>query len=253
MEQLAEAPLNVAPHRRRWRMRSRSARCFRSRRRRRGERRARRNMSCATRPSSAFRHVALHCACRCIRARVHSLLALAPRIRQTYPTKTIKLVVPFGPGGPTDLAARIVAQVVQAGLGQNVVIENRPGAGGATGTKSVAAADPDGYTHADRHQRDARRGAGAGERIPATIRSKASRRSPRFPTAPPSSSCRRTSRRTRLRSSSPMPRPIPASSATRRPATATRRSSPPNCCSPAPASRPCMCPTRAAPRWSPRC
>ena len=65
---------------------------------------------------------------------------------QAYPSKTIKLVVPFGPGGPTDLAARVVSQVVQSGLGQNVVIENRPGAGGATGTKSVAAAEPDGYT-----------------------------------------------------------------------------------------------------------
>ncbi len=65
---------------------------------------------------------------------------------QSYPTKTIKLVVPFGPGGPTDVAARVISQVVQSGLGQNVVIENRPGAGGATGTKSVASADPDGYT-----------------------------------------------------------------------------------------------------------
>jgi tripartite-type tricarboxylate transporter receptor subunit TctC len=76
------------------------------------------------------------------------LLALtpAPSNAQSYPSKTIKLVVPFGPGGPTDLAARVVSQVVQTGLGQNVVIENRPGAGGATGTKSVAAADPDGYT-----------------------------------------------------------------------------------------------------------
>jgi tripartite-type tricarboxylate transporter receptor subunit TctC len=76
------------------------------------------------------------------------LFALAPTSlhAQSYPTKTIKLVVPFGPGGPTDLAARIVSQVVQTGLGQNVVVENRPGAGGATGTKSVATADPDGYT-----------------------------------------------------------------------------------------------------------
>ena len=73
-------------------------------------------------------------------------LAPAPAYAQAYPNKTIKLVVPFGPGGPTDLAARVVAQVVQSGLGQNVVIENRPGAGGATGTKSVASADPDGYT-----------------------------------------------------------------------------------------------------------
>jgi tripartite-type tricarboxylate transporter receptor subunit TctC len=70
----------------------------------------------------------------------------APAYAQAYPTKTIKLVVPFGPGGPTDLAARVVVQVVQSGLGQSVVIENRPGAGGATGTKSVATADPDGYT-----------------------------------------------------------------------------------------------------------
>ena len=76
------------------------------------------------------------------------LLALAPAQShaQSYPAKTIKLVVPFGPGGPTDVAARVISQVVQSGLGQNVVIENRPGAGGATGTKSVAAAEPDGYT-----------------------------------------------------------------------------------------------------------
>src|SRR6188472_920576 len=76
------------------------------------------------------------------------LLALTPTHShaQPYPTKTIKLVVPFGPGGPTDVAARVISQVVQSGLGQNVVIENRPGAGGATGTKSVATAEPDGYT-----------------------------------------------------------------------------------------------------------
>ena len=76
------------------------------------------------------------------------LLALAPAQAnaQAYPAKPIRLVVPFGPGGPTDVAARVVSQVVQSGLGQSVVIENRPGAGGATGTKSVASADPDGYT-----------------------------------------------------------------------------------------------------------
>jgi tripartite-type tricarboxylate transporter receptor subunit TctC len=76
------------------------------------------------------------------------LLALAPTVThaQSYPSKPIRLVVPFGPGGPTDVAARVVSQVVQSGIGQSVVIENRPGAGGATGTKSVASADPDGYT-----------------------------------------------------------------------------------------------------------
>src|SRR6266850_4719102 len=73
-------------------------------------------------------------------------LGIAPLRAQAYPSKTIKLVVPFGPGGPTDVSARLVAQVVQAGLGENVVIENRPGAGGATGTKAVANAEPDGYT-----------------------------------------------------------------------------------------------------------
>src|SRR5258705_6964387 len=57
-----------------------------------------------------------------------------------------KQAVPFGPGGPTDVAARLVSQILQSSFGQNVVIENRPGAGGATGTKSVATADPDGYT-----------------------------------------------------------------------------------------------------------
>jgi tripartite-type tricarboxylate transporter receptor subunit TctC len=65
---------------------------------------------------------------------------------QIYPSKTIKLVVPFGPGGPTDVAARLVSQLAPAALGQSLVIENRPGAGGATGTRSVATADPDGYT-----------------------------------------------------------------------------------------------------------
>jgi tripartite-type tricarboxylate transporter receptor subunit TctC len=73
-------------------------------------------------------------------------LGIVPLRAQAYPSKTIKLVVPFGPGGPTDVSARLVAQVVQSGLGENVVIENRPGAGGATGTKSVANAEPDGYT-----------------------------------------------------------------------------------------------------------
>jgi tripartite-type tricarboxylate transporter receptor subunit TctC len=65
---------------------------------------------------------------------------------QEYPSKTVKLVVPFGPGGPTDVAARIVSQIVQQRLGQSVVIENRPGAGGAIGTKSAANAESDGST-----------------------------------------------------------------------------------------------------------
>jgi len=83
------------------------------------------------------------------RAAVAMLVALGlagPVGAQDYPARTIKLVVPFGPGGPTDVAARLVTQIVQTDLGATIVVENRPGAGGATGSKSVANAEPDGYT-----------------------------------------------------------------------------------------------------------
>jgi tripartite-type tricarboxylate transporter receptor subunit TctC len=65
---------------------------------------------------------------------------------QDYPARPVRLVVPFGSGGPTDVAARLVAQIAQSELGATIVVENRPGAGGATGSKSVANAEPDGYT-----------------------------------------------------------------------------------------------------------
>ena len=65
---------------------------------------------------------------------------------QTYPAKPIRLMVPFPPGGSTDIVARIVAQKLAAQLGQGVVIENRGGAGGSLGTAVVAKAPADGYT-----------------------------------------------------------------------------------------------------------
>src|SRR4051812_42331599 len=65
---------------------------------------------------------------------------------QPYPNKPIRLMVPFPPGGSTDIVARIVAQKVGAQLGQNLVIENRGGAGGTLGTAVVAKAPADGYT-----------------------------------------------------------------------------------------------------------
>lgn len=65
---------------------------------------------------------------------------------QNYPTQNVKLVVPFVPGGPVDALARVVAQHLQPRLGQNVIIENRPGGGTTIGARSVAAAAPDGYT-----------------------------------------------------------------------------------------------------------
>ena len=69
-----------------------------------------------------------------------------PARAQSYPTKVIKLVVPAGPGGPTDLLARLIAERMTAALGQGVIIDNRGGAGGALAARAVAAADPDGYT-----------------------------------------------------------------------------------------------------------
>jgi len=70
----------------------------------------------------------------------------APGLAQEYPTQPVKLVVAFGPGGGTDIVSRIVAQRLQEKLGQPVVIENRPGAGGTVGNDVVARAPADGYT-----------------------------------------------------------------------------------------------------------
>jgi tripartite-type tricarboxylate transporter receptor subunit TctC len=73
-------------------------------------------------------------------------MALGAVQAQDYPSQTVKLVVPFVPGGPVDALARVVAPHLQARLGQNVIIENRSGGGTTIGAKAVAAAAPDGYT-----------------------------------------------------------------------------------------------------------
>jgi tripartite-type tricarboxylate transporter receptor subunit TctC len=65
---------------------------------------------------------------------------------QDFPNRLIKLIVPFPPGGPNDIIARVVGQRMSELLGQPVLIDNRGGAGGTLGTNAVAKADPDGYT-----------------------------------------------------------------------------------------------------------
>src|SRR5215475_7418199 len=65
---------------------------------------------------------------------------------ESYPERPIKLVVPFPAGGATDTTARLVAQRLQASLGQSVIVENQGGAGGTIGSRQVARAAPDGYT-----------------------------------------------------------------------------------------------------------
>ena len=65
---------------------------------------------------------------------------------QNYPTKPVRLIVPFAPGGPNDVIGRVVAQKVSELIGQPVIIENRAGAGGAVGTAAAGTAAPDGYT-----------------------------------------------------------------------------------------------------------
>ena len=77
-----------------------------------------------------------------------AVLALAngPALAQAYPTKPVKIIVPFGPGGFTDVVARILGVKLGESLGQSVVIENKPGAGSMIGSDQVAKAAPDGHT-----------------------------------------------------------------------------------------------------------
>jgi len=74
------------------------------------------------------------------------VLASAPLQAQTYPDKIIKMIVPAPAGGQTDVLARYLGQKIQTALGQNVIVDNRAGAGGAIGARAAATAEPDGYT-----------------------------------------------------------------------------------------------------------
>ena len=88
------------------------------------------------------------CALLLVIASLIASLGLAPSAArsQAYPSKPITLIVPFAPGAVTDLMARVAAELIRVQSGQSVVVENRPGASGNIGTRSVARAAPDGYT-----------------------------------------------------------------------------------------------------------
>src|SRR6478735_10188716 len=70
----------------------------------------------------------------------------SPSLAQTYPTRSITMIVPFAPGGPADVLGRLIGQKMGEDLGQQVVIDNRPGANTIIGAQTVAKAKPDGYT-----------------------------------------------------------------------------------------------------------
>ncbi len=73
-------------------------------------------------------------------------LPVSPAFAENYPERTIRIVVPFAPGGGTDVLARIISQKLNEKWGQPVVIDNQPGASGGIGTRAVVSAAPDGYT-----------------------------------------------------------------------------------------------------------
>jgi len=73
-------------------------------------------------------------------------LSALPAAAQDWPTRTVRVIVPFGAGATPDTIARLLADRLQQKLGQNFIVENKPGASGMTGTDAVAKAEPDGYT-----------------------------------------------------------------------------------------------------------
>jgi tripartite-type tricarboxylate transporter receptor subunit TctC len=75
-----------------------------------------------------------------------ALAAPAIALAQAYPTKPVKLVVPFAPGGTTDIVARVVADKIQPALGQVMIVENKAGGGGIVGANDTAKSAPDGYS-----------------------------------------------------------------------------------------------------------
>jgi tripartite-type tricarboxylate transporter receptor subunit TctC len=102
--------------------------------------------------------------------------AFGPAQAQNYPTRAITLVIPFAPGGSTSIVGRGIADKMSELLGEKVIVDNRPGAGGTVGTKAVAKSNPDGYTLVLGYTGTLAIGPRS-TRTPATIRARISRRS----------------------------------------------------------------------------
>ena len=81
-----------------------------------------------------------------IQLAIAAALLSTAALAQTYPAKTVRIIVGYPPGGPTDVIARTVAQKLTIALGQQVIVDNRPGASGMIGAEQVVKAAPDGYT-----------------------------------------------------------------------------------------------------------
>ena len=82
---------------------------------------------------------------RCV-VLAYCALGLAPCIAQTYPAKTVRIVIPVAPGGGLDTQARLLSRKFQESMGQSFVVDNRPGAAAMIGTELVVRSAPDGYT-----------------------------------------------------------------------------------------------------------